>query len=77
MAETLLALGAPIEARDQHRVTPLMMAAQQGNLAVLEVLLEQGADPRARSVEGHTALDIAREKKKPAVIQALKKAQGT
>ncbi|KAH6685913.1 ankyrin [Plectosphaerella plurivora] len=41
-------------------VTPLMIAASQGNSAIAETLLKAGADPSVRNKEGKTALDRAR-----------------
>jgi ankyrin repeat protein len=59
MAELLLARGAEIEARNEHLASPLLLAAQRGNLPVLEFLLERGANTRVRSVGGRTPLEAA------------------
>ncbi len=44
----------------QKMVTPLMLAAYYGNLAVVERLLQARADPTRRNVQGLSALDWAR-----------------
>ena len=52
--------------------TALMLASGQfANAAVVEVLLELGADPEARSANGATALGLAREFRAGAHITAL------
>ncbi|MFD3537612.1 ankyrin repeat domain-containing protein [Streptomyces sp. NPDC058664] len=43
-----LAAGARVDARDRHRRTPLLRAAQRDHVAVARVLLAAGADPNAR-----------------------------
>lgn len=42
--------------------TPLMKAAEEGNAAMVEVLLRRRADPRARTPVGETAADLARRR---------------
>ncbi|WP_093802861.1 ankyrin repeat domain-containing protein [Streptomyces sp. Wb2n-11] len=43
-----LAAGAGIETRDEHRRTPLLLAALGDHVAVAEVLVAAGADPDAQ-----------------------------
>jgi hypothetical protein len=45
--------------RTLFNTTPLMMAAQAGNLPLIDALLERGADPDLRDHYGHTAWDHA------------------
>ena len=45
--------------RTYFNATPLMMAAQCGNVALVEALLERGADPLVRDHYGHCAWDYA------------------
>ena len=45
--EHLLRQGADIEARGQDGATPLMMAAESGQPAIVKLLLERGADIEA------------------------------
>jgi ankyrin repeat protein len=51
---------AYVAGRDQEGKTALMAAAEGGNTAVVEHLLERGADPTLADAEGKTALDFAR-----------------
>lgn len=53
--------------------TPLMMAT--GNKAILEKLLDKNVDLTQRNNEGDTALDIAKKKGNPDIIEILNKAQ--
>jgi len=47
------------ETRDDRGRTPLMAAAQRNTAPVVEVLLQAGADVRARDLAGHTAADLS------------------
>ena len=60
MAGLLLDAGVEIDARNKHKATALVLSAQQGNLALIAVLLDHGANPALRSVGGRTALQAAR-----------------
>lgn len=55
----LLDAGADANARDKGGVGPLHRAARNRCAAAVRVLLERGADPRAKSGSGATALDLA------------------
>lgn len=57
--ENLLQQGAHIEARTTNGVTPLMNAAESGNVPLVGLLLEHGADAGARDDQGETALTWA------------------
>lgn len=48
-----------VDHRSYFNATPLMMAAQCGNTALVEALLERGADPSLRDHYGHGAWDYA------------------
>lgn len=50
---------ADLEARDQQGFTPLIRAAQQGNLPVLAALITRQADPNAKTHDGWSALYLA------------------
>ena len=41
--------------------TPLMGAAANARLEILDLLLAHGADPSMKTTEGKTAADLARE----------------
>jgi len=64
MAETLLAAGALIEAKDRFGNTPLIHAAREGRLTVISALLAHGADINHRNVAGSSALFQAIERKR-------------
>ena len=48
-----------VDHRTYYNATPLMMAAQCGNVALVDALLERGADPLLRDHYGHSAWDYA------------------
>jgi hypothetical protein len=52
----LLGSGADANTSDGFGCTPLMWAAAHQNGAMIQLLLEAGADPCARDSAGHTAL---------------------
>jgi uncharacterized protein len=56
----LLERHAYLDAESPNRTTPLMMAARQGKPTMVELLLEEGADPTIRNQSGLTAADYAR-----------------
>lgn len=49
--------------------TPLMAAVRLGYNDVAHGLLERGADPKARNVDGHTAADLARSPEMKAILE--------
>jgi ankyrin repeat protein len=79
LVRTLIDAGAKVNARDIRDMTPLMLAvsSETQNAEVVRLLLEKGADVKAKSNLGETALDWARKFGNPAVIQMLERAGGT
>lgn len=71
-----LANGADLEARSSfgrhESMTPLMLAAAGGHREVVELLVEAGADPSARSESGGTAATLAAEAGHPDVAALLR-----
>ena len=57
--ENLLQQGAHIEAKSTNGMTPLMSAAESGNVPLVSLLLERGADAAANDDQGETALSWA------------------
>ncbi len=51
----------------------MMHAAFAGNVELVNLLLENGADPNARNGEGKTPLIFAREKGQDSVVELLRK----
>lgn len=51
--------------------TPLLTAAANGRLDIIKLLLAHGADPTAKTNEGKSALNLAEERKRSAVVEYL------
>lgn len=48
-----------LNVQDENGLTPLMAAVQEGNLEMVEYLIDQGADVLLKNKNGQTAIDIA------------------
>ena len=71
-AEQLLARGAGVDQANSRGETALILAVQRRDLALVRLLLGQGADPnRTDSVAGYSALDYARRDTRAAPILRL------
>jgi len=74
-ARLLLDVGAPVDAENKNGMTPLMMAANRGNIDVVLALLAKGASVTKTDFTGRDAAGWALESHRPAVVQAIKRAQ--
>jgi len=57
----LAAAGANLHAANHRGGTPLIEATRYGNLQTVTFLLASGANKATRTVDGRTALDVARD----------------
>lgn len=62
MTAALLAAGADPNVAQEGGWTPLHQAAAQGRLAIIEMLLDRGAEAGSRNDDGRTPVDMAVEK---------------
>lgn len=60
-ANHLLSSGAPVDAADSEGTTALMLAARNGNRALVDALLAKGAEPRRVRPDGYTLVMAAAE----------------
>ncbi len=75
-ARRLLQAGVKVDARGDYGFTALMMASASGEVEMVKWLLARGANPALKEPsEGATALTLAQEAKKPAVVALLRGAK--
>ncbi|KAI8832384.1 hypothetical protein BC829DRAFT_422829 [Chytridium lagenaria] len=72
LAKYLVASGADIDARDSNGFTPLHYAVWSGERSVAMELLEAEASPFLTSVQGLSALGMAKKAGYPAIYEAIK-----
>ena len=75
VVQALINAGANIEAAIAFGVRPLMLAAGYGEAAVVDVLLQAGADFRAMNDGGRTAMNMVQDKHYVDVINLLHEAE--
>ncbi len=61
ISRVLIEHGADVNATQQENFTPLMEAAQNGDLETASLLLQHGADPKPATAKGQTALSLAEQ----------------
>ena len=59
LVRQLISLGAPINVTDERGATPLMIAARNGDLGIVQTLLTRGADASHRDLQGLSVFDWA------------------
>lgn len=74
-ATLLLEVGAEVDPQNRDGMTPLMIAASRGNLELVRALLAKGASTAKTDYTGRDALGWAQDSHRPAVVQAIARAQ--
>jgi len=70
-AKTLLTAGAEVDTRDEIGKTPLIIAAEKGNLPIVQLLIQYGADVNAQNNLQWTALMFASGFGHTAIVKLL------
>jgi ankyrin repeat protein len=73
----LLEASAYIDAESPNSTTPLMMAALNGRVSTVKLLLDEGADASLKNNLGMTALDFAHQADKQFVLDDMVKLLGS
>jgi len=73
LARLLIQRGADVNHTDKNGMTPLLYAASIdfGDSAMIDLLLKSGSKPNARTPQGLTALDLARNYKNTHLLESL------
>lgn len=66
-----LDMEADINAEDKWGDTPLILAAEKNNLAIVTLLLDRGADVNAKNTHGRTALAMAEARNDKKLVELL------
>ena len=72
IADLLVRRGAEVNHVYEGTLTPLVVAASHGDLDLVRLLLDHGADPNLGAMEGKSALDIAKEKGNREIVEVLR-----
>ncbi len=71
MVETLLALGAEVNARGSGEVSALLLAVRHRQLDAVEILLKAGAEVDAQAADGRAAVMLALARRDPVAVSVL------
>lgn len=71
IATALVERGANVNAVNEQGISALMIASARGNIPMIGLLLEAGADPDLKSKAGKTAIDIARDNLNPDAVKSI------
>lgn len=71
LATALIARGADVNAQTTAGLTALMIAAARGNLPMLGLLFEAGADPSLSNADGKKAIDLASDNLNPEAVKSI------
>ena len=69
----LVQLLFPDDRQDASRTAALVLAAKEGRTSVVRFLLRRGVDPEGNRLDGKTALEWARKKRRTAIVKLLAK----
>lgn len=75
VVRVLVGAGANLEAAIAYGVRPLMLAAGYGETAIVELLIQSGADVLAKNEGGYTALMMVKQKHYVDVVNLLHEAE--
>jgi ankyrin repeat protein len=63
-----------VNAETSGKFTALILASEQGNIDIVKLLLDNGADVNAKTTSGRTALIWARENRHENIVKLLEDA---
>jgi ankyrin repeat protein len=66
--------GVAVDAITTDGITALLLASSRGYLPIVKLLVEAGADIEIADKDGRTAIEIARDKDRTAVVEYLESA---
>ncbi|KAM7351663.1 myotrophin homolog isoform 2-T2 [Cochliomyia hominivorax] len=55
----LISMGAKVNVKDKHDITPLLAAIWEGHSKCVQLLIEKGADKEGKTPDGSKYIDVA------------------